>query len=211
MSVGFGFSAGDFIAALGLVKTVISALEDSGNVSTEYRELLSELRSLETALIAVKRFELDDSQYAEYIALRQVAAQCQRTIDDFWTKVEAYQPHLQWGGVSSHRWRDRWSKIRWAVCEKDDVAKFKTDLIMHTQSIQLLLATLQLYVMCCKPGLLYIPQVYLHGLSTRIEMRNQKQDDRSQTLAGRIQQSYFACMKKLSKCALLICSDIPYG
>ena len=70
MSVGFGFSAGDFIAALGLVKTVISALEDSGNVSIEYRELLGELRSLETALIRVKGLEIDDSQYAEHVALR---------------------------------------------------------------------------------------------------------------------------------------------
>ena len=51
MSVGFGFSADDFIAALGLVKAVISALEDTGHVNAEYRELLSELRSLETALI----------------------------------------------------------------------------------------------------------------------------------------------------------------
>ena len=144
MPVGFGFSAGDFIAALGLVKTVISALENSGNASTEYRELLSELRSLETALIGVKRITLDESQYAEHIALHQAAAQCQRTIDDFWTKIEAYQPHLRWGAGSGQRLKDRWAKIRWAVCKKDDIAKLKADLTIHAQSLQLLLTTLQL-------------------------------------------------------------------
>ena len=144
MAVGFGFSAGDFIVALGLVNTVINALEDSGNVNAEYRELLSELRSLETALIGVKHLELDESQYAEHIALRQAAAQCQRTIDEFWTKIKAYQPHLRWGTDSNRGLRERLVKIRWAVCKKDDIAKFKADLMMHTQSIQLLLTALQL-------------------------------------------------------------------
>ena len=61
MSVGFGFSAGDFIVALELVETVIRALEDSGIVSIEYCELLGELRSFETALIRVKQLELNDT------------------------------------------------------------------------------------------------------------------------------------------------------
>ena len=144
MSVGFGFSVGDFIAALGLVKTVISALEDSGHVSAEFRELLRELYTLETALLGVKCLEVDDSRFAEVIALRQAAAQCQRTIDDFWTIIGTYQPQLQQGAGSGQRWKDRWIKVKWAVCRKDDVAKFKADLSMHTQSIQLLMATLQI-------------------------------------------------------------------
>lgn len=41
MPVGFGFSAGDFIAAIQLVSTVIDALRDSGDSSTEYRALIS--------------------------------------------------------------------------------------------------------------------------------------------------------------------------
>jgi len=34
---------------------------------------------LETALLQVKRLDLDESQHAEVIALRQAVAQCQRT------------------------------------------------------------------------------------------------------------------------------------
>lgn len=54
MSVGFGFSVGDFIAAIELVGTVIDALRSSGSAATEYRELVGQLLSLETALLQVK-------------------------------------------------------------------------------------------------------------------------------------------------------------
>jgi hypothetical protein len=71
MSVGFGFSTGDLIAAIELVGTVVDALRSSGNVGAEYRELVCQLLSLESALIQVKRLESEESQYAEVIALRQ--------------------------------------------------------------------------------------------------------------------------------------------
>ena len=211
MSVGFGFSAGDFIAALGLVKTVISALEDSGNVGAEYRELLGELRSLETALIGVKRLELDESQYAECIALRQAAAQCQRTIDDFWTKTDAYNPHLNWGIGSGRRWKDRWAKVRWAVCKKDDIAKFKVDLMMHTQSIQTLLITLQLYVLPDNQiPWQNKPTSLLQLFRAKFDLQRQKQDSQRRSLTTRVQQSYSACMEKLSKYIPTNQSKDPY-
>jgi hypothetical protein len=143
MSVGFGFSAGDFISAVQLVGTVIDALRDSGDSSTEYRSLIAQLHTLESALLRVKRLELDDSQYAEVIALRQAAAQCQRTIDAFWEKIKKYQPSLRTEGSGS-RVRDGWRKIKWAVCKKEDVVRFKADLMAHTESIELLLTTVQM-------------------------------------------------------------------
>jgi hypothetical protein len=146
MSVGFGFSAGDFIAALELVGTVIDALRDSGSAIAEYRELLGVLYSLETSLIHVKRLEVHGLQNAELIALRQAAAQCQRTIDNFLIKVQKYQSHLaSSSGMSNSRLKTSWMKIKWAVCKKDDLSKFKADLIGHTESIQLLLAVTQMY------------------------------------------------------------------
>jgi hypothetical protein len=144
MSVGFGFSAGDFIAAIELVGTVVGALSPSSTASLEYQELISQLLSLKTALIQVKRLEFEESQYAEVIALRQAAAQCHRTIDGFLKKIEKYQPSLSGCGKGS-RVRDTWMKVKWAVCRKEDVARFKTDLVAHTESIQLLLMTVQMY------------------------------------------------------------------
>ena len=152
MSVGFGFSVGDFISAIELVGTVIDALRSSGSVSTEYRELVSQLLSLQTALLQVNRLEFDDAQYAEVIALRQAAALCQRTIDGFWKRVKGYQPHL---GNDEREFEDsrinlkdktkrRWMKVKWAVCKKEDVRRFQADLVGHTESIQLLLTTVQM-------------------------------------------------------------------
>jgi hypothetical protein len=52
------------------------------------------------------------------IALRQAAAQCQRTIDAFWKKVQKYQPHLSYdsgGGEQSQVsvLKGGMMKIRW--------------------------------------------------------------------------------------------------
>jgi hypothetical protein len=59
MPVGFGFSVGDFVSCISLVRKLIKALQDSGGSSREYLELIAELRSLETAFVQVK------AQYGE--------------------------------------------------------------------------------------------------------------------------------------------------
>jgi chromosome segregation ATPase len=144
MSVGFGFSVGDFISAIELVGTVIDALRSSSNASLEYRELIRQLLSLETALIQVKRLEFEEGQYAEVNALREAAGLCRRTIDNFLKKIEKYQPSLNGASGDGRSIRDIWMKVKWARCKKEDVAGFKADLVGHTESIQLLLTTVQM-------------------------------------------------------------------
>jgi hypothetical protein len=145
MPVGFGFSAGDFISALELVATVISALRNSGTSSAEYCDLISQLYALETALLRVKQLEPDDSQHVELVALRQAAAQCQQTIDSFWEKIKKYQPSLKIGG-SGTLVKDGWMRVKWALCKKEDVVRFKADLMAHTESIEILLTTVHMCV-----------------------------------------------------------------
>jgi hypothetical protein len=101
-----------------------------------------QLDSLESVLLRVKRVELDESQYAEHIALQQAASQCQRIVDEFWKKIKKYQRGL--GSTGSSRLKESWIKIRWAVCKKEDVNAFKADIAAHTESIQLLLTTIQM-------------------------------------------------------------------
>lgn len=144
MSVGFGFSAGDFIAALKLVSTVLSALQNASSANIEYQELIRELYMLETALLRVKKLELEDTQNAEKIVLQQAASQCQRTIDEFWQKVQKYQPHLSQNCDGGSRVKDGWMRIKWAVCKKEDLARFKVDLRGHTSSIEMLLSIVQM-------------------------------------------------------------------
>ncbi|KAH6842363.1 hypothetical protein B0I37DRAFT_381750 [Chaetomium sp. MPI-CAGE-AT-0009] len=176
MSVGFGFSVGDFLAALKLVGTVIDALREASESGDGYRELLHELLALETALLHVKRLDLDDGQRTEKMALRQAAAQCQRTIDKFWDKIRKYQPHLRDGGTGS-RLKDSWVKIKWAVCKKDDMERFKADLRGHTGAIEVLLLAVQME-------------------ATTIQAR--KHDEAQKTLAGKIQESSLQWLGRLS-------------
>ncbi|KAI0154205.1 hypothetical protein GGR57DRAFT_467543 [Xylariaceae sp. FL1272] len=145
--MSFGFSAGDFVAALQLVGQVISALRDSGGSGAEYRELVGELYGLEKALLAVNQLEtVDQEQHVEYMALRHVAAQCQQTIDAFCVKINKY--HVPFQRVRQHssakmKLGAAVLKIQWSLCMKDDLARFKTDVAAHAQSLQILLSAAQ--------------------------------------------------------------------
>jgi hypothetical protein len=141
MSVGFGFSVGDFLATIKLVGTVIDALRESSHSTTRFENLLNELEALDTALQNVKRLEFDESQRFEKLALYQVAAQCQRSIDAFWSRIQKYQSHLSKDGTNS-RLKDGWAKIKWAVCEQGEVDTFRAEIRGHISSIQVLMAAI---------------------------------------------------------------------
>jgi hypothetical protein len=91
----------------------------------------------------VKQLELGEEQRSEYIALRQSASQCQRAIDSFWKKIQKYPRHLKTGGSTS-KLKDSWMKVRWAMCQQEDLARYQTDLAAHTQSINIIMAALQM-------------------------------------------------------------------
>ncbi|TVY42134.1 hypothetical protein LCER1_G009465 [Lachnellula cervina] len=140
MLVGFGFLISDLIALVELVGTVIDALRSRGNARAEYRELVAQLLSLETALIQVRGVEAEEAMYEEVVALRQAIASCRRTIDAFWEKAKKYQPSLGSGEKGKWGVRDGWMKVKWAVYKKEDITRFRGYLSAHTQSIQLLLS-----------------------------------------------------------------------
>lgn len=146
MSVGFGFSTGDFISALNLVSTVITALQDANGAGSEYRELMRELYTLESALIRVKDLELEDSQGAQKIALRQAASQCQRTIDEFWKRTQKYQTHLSQSEHGAFDVKSAWMKVKWALYKKEDLVRFKADIQGHATGIEMLLMAVQMWV-----------------------------------------------------------------
>ncbi|KAL8717622.1 MAG: hypothetical protein Q9181_008301 [Wetmoreana brouardii] len=177
MSVGFGFSVGDFLAAIKLVETVIDALSASSQSGSEFRELLRQLYSLETALREVKHLEVDESLHAEVLALKQSAAQCQLTISNFLSKIQSYQPHLLSSNGTGTTLQGKWKKIKWAVCKKKDVALFKADLPAHTESIQLLLTTIQM---------------------KNVDLGRKSQQDFQTSMATRIQNVFSSCMRKIT-------------
>ncbi|KAF4629035.1 hypothetical protein G7Y89_g9116 [Cudoniella acicularis] len=111
MLAGFGFSVGDFIAGIQLVRDVITSLKVSGGSSVEYQALMTELFSLERALLDVKTLRSLDSYPDQLDALKCATTQCQHTINRFMTKIQKYQPTLNAQGSSS-KWRGGFRKVQ---------------------------------------------------------------------------------------------------
>ncbi|KAI4236893.1 MAG: hypothetical protein LQ349_002254, partial [Xanthoria aureola] len=59
MSAGFGFSVGDIVAGLKLVKQSIEALQDTKGSSGDYQALTREIDSLKDGLEAIEDLKLD--------------------------------------------------------------------------------------------------------------------------------------------------------
>ena len=139
MAVPFGFSLGDFLAAIDLVGDIISALRDTNGARSKYRGLLAELDSLETALLKVKLINTHEIRSpSDAVALQQAASRCLDTIDNFWQKIRKYNPHLQNVGSGS-RVKDGWMRVKWALCRKADVDEFRIRIRAHTDAVSMLL------------------------------------------------------------------------
>jgi hypothetical protein len=66
--------------------------------------------------------------------------------NDRWVlkKARKYQKSLGFGSeVRKIGPKESWMRIKWAICKKDDVARFKADLMGHTQGMLMLMAAIQ--------------------------------------------------------------------
>ena len=73
-------------------------------------------------------------------AIDRAVAACYSTVEDFLESISKYQPHLH---ASASGLESSYRKIKWALCKKDDVAKFRAQLGRHSSSIQMLFLTFQ--------------------------------------------------------------------
>lgn len=141
MSVGFGFSVGDLVAGLKVIKDSVEAVKDTKGASADYAALLTEITSLQDGFEAIDDLQLGSrGSPKQQLAIERAIGACRKCVDDFMVSISKYQPHLQTqatGVISSYR------KIRWALCKKEDVALFRTRLERHTSSINMLMLSLQ--------------------------------------------------------------------
>ncbi|KAI9671289.1 MAG: hypothetical protein M1831_004197 [Alyxoria varia] len=141
MVVPFGFSAGDFVGGINLIRDIIKALESSAGASANYQELIRELYTLEYALKLVKDLKLDDAPSAK-AALTNALESCRSTITRFLSRNKNFAPHLALGESRSSL-RHVMRKIQWTFKE-DDVRNFRSELNAHTGSINTLLGVYQI-------------------------------------------------------------------
>src|SRR2546429_7655607 len=91
MAVPFGFSVGDFIAAIRVLKDTIDALGDTKGASADYRELQPELPSLQNGLKAIQGLTLNDSQRNSFAAVEEAFKDFQKYVDSFLVKISKYE------------------------------------------------------------------------------------------------------------------------
>jgi hypothetical protein len=140
--MSFGWSAGDILAAIQLIVTLANTLEEATGSSSQYRDVVRELYSLEKALVEVKSLKFEEEQHHRQVALFGATLQCRETIDAFMQKIGKYQPSLRKGGSGS--WiKDALHKMQWGLCAQKEVDLFRTSLNAHTSAIGIMLQAIQ--------------------------------------------------------------------
>lgn len=142
MAAAFGFSTGDFITSINLIKDLVKALNDSRGSSKEYLEVIAELRGLEVALLHVKAQDDGIIQVNQRSALRQAVRDSQTSIENFLKSLTKYDGHLSSMG-SGNRWKDAVRKIQWRLCMAEELTPFRLRIASHVQTIEMLMATIQ--------------------------------------------------------------------
>lgn len=140
---GFGFSVGDVLAGLHVVRKLIRALDETAGSRVAYRKLVSDLSNLEDALTGVQDLQLQPIQAAQKIALDQVVQQCQHSIERFLTKNAKFKDSLGIQPSLSH-WRSNLHKVQWALCRDSEIEELRTEISAHSTTLTLILSTIQL-------------------------------------------------------------------
>jgi hypothetical protein len=112
--MSFGYSVGDFIAAISLILEVSLTLREVGGSADEYPHVNVELLSFKTAL--EQAATLEPIEYLEEIsnAIKKAAATCQEPLHEFLRHYDASLGKGHSAGVMN----DVAFKVRWRVTKK---------------------------------------------------------------------------------------------
>ena len=145
MVVSFG-SVGDIIALGILIKDLIKCLDNGRGASAEFQTMIRELRSLEYALVEVQFLFLPEprQELQSLEPLRNsvlvVAAQLDKCITEYSSRLRRYQNNLQPGGSANFA-KDVALKVKWGLSDKESFPKFQDEIVAHCLSINTLVAS----------------------------------------------------------------------
>ena len=139
MAPVFGFSAGDFVAAIGLVVKISKALRDTGGASTECKGLIQDLHNLQQILELLQRLRPASGNLSQVNAIRGVALTCLTPLREFAAKIQKSYGSISGSSQARNRLLQTGRKIQWAVFGADEIAKFRALISAKASSIGLLL------------------------------------------------------------------------
>lgn len=141
---GFGFSVGDFVAGVSLVRKLIRAINDTAGSRAAYRKLISELLNLEEALENINSLQIALEHEPQKLVMQRVVTECETSIETFISKNAKFSQSL---GLQSSAtlpsWRTNLHKIQWALCKDKAVDDLRTEIAAHIATLSLNLATIQ--------------------------------------------------------------------
>lgn len=143
--MSFGFSAGDFVTCLVLIKNVAQALNDSTGSVADFKALMRTLKSLEHGLVTseVVYQQWEKLDIAPAFKRNTVAMtngihferqQCKEILESFITSLKPYTDAFVKGrGMALVR---QLKKVTWTF-RKDDVGKLDRDLEGHLKTLRM--------------------------------------------------------------------------
>lgn len=149
----FGFSVGDFIAAINVVFDVIKAVDDAAGAKRSYQRLDAELLSLTDAMHNLKSLHVDTTLAAQKHAIEQVVLQCLTCVVEFRQRHNKFAETLGESGQARlamnlltrppTSWRMTWHKIEWALMKEKNVLSLRAELEAHKSTINMILGTIR--------------------------------------------------------------------
>ena len=143
--VPFGFSAGDFAIAIGLIVRISKALRDSGGASAECRDILQDLQTLQQLLGLLETLRPADGSVSHINAVRGMALACRVPLLEFAKKLERSYGLALGAGSSKGMFTRGVKKVQWAVLVEEEVAKFRGVIAAKVHNISLLLGAFNWY------------------------------------------------------------------
>lgn len=141
----FGFSVGDFVTCLNLIREVAQALSDSKGSASEYQSLFQTLVSLNQSLAASELIYLQwDTQVVSPIYKKHATAmingilferqRLKTLMEDFLKSSKSYtDAFIKKRGRAVMR---SWRKVTW-LFQKEEVNKLKRELQRHLQALRI--------------------------------------------------------------------------
>ncbi|KAF2657517.1 hypothetical protein K491DRAFT_626399, partial [Lophiostoma macrostomum CBS 122681] len=136
--MSFGFSIGDFIAVGKLIMDITACLRSVGGSKSEYQGVIRQLEYLEDALRKLDQLGQSDPSSPALDTIKKVGLGCQHTLQEFFKKVQKYEPSLGiWSKPS--RVLGTGAKLRWTFKMKGELSNLQSHLATHVNTINLLL------------------------------------------------------------------------
>lgn len=144
MAVPFGFSAGDFVAAIHLVHKISTALRETEGASSQYNQTTVQLQCLEGLLRSVQSAHSSDVDSQHLDRLQILGHGCYIPLNNFFNKIRALEPSLGSLSTGGDRIVDRAKKttrkLQWGLRVKKELSELTAAIGPQISAINLQLS-----------------------------------------------------------------------